>query len=309
MVDINWNAAYGFWLVAKHGSFADAARALPRGSVQALHKRVRGLEAKSNLSLGLLRSRGVKGVRLTDAGKRLYEYLDLVFRDFDRLTSDLREETSGKLEIAATSFVANNYLQKLITTFCTQYSDVSIHLNVCETPEVMALVGNGRADVGICSPLSAVPGTVAVMACPMLFQLLVPADRNYPQHFTSWREVVQFPLILPERTSALRQGFEALMRKEGLATVIQIKAELTTPELSLEATRAGLGLALVAIGPRFPHRPARIICLNPPPGLPRLNLAVLYEKDAYIPKYMNAFIQTVVSVMSPMTHDDKDRGG
>lgn len=307
MADINWNAVYGFWLVGKHGSFASAARALPRGSVQALHKRVRELEAKDNLGLGLLRSRGMKGVRLTEAGKRLYEHLDLVFRDFDRLTADLRGETSGKLEVAVTSFVANAYMGKLIVAFSAQCPDVSLHLSVCESPEVTAFVENGRVDVGICSTLSAPPGTVALVACPMLFQLLVPADRNYPRRFTSWREVVQFPLILPEKTSALRQAFDALVAKEGLTSMIQIKADLTTPELSLEAARAGLGLAIVAIGPQFPRNPAGIMRLKPPPGLPLLNLSILYGENDYIPKYVNTFIQTAISVMSRRRPGDRPR--
>lgn len=301
MVDINWNAAYGFWLVARHGSFANAARALPSGSVQALHKRVRRLEAKETLDLHLLRSRGVKGVRLTEAGKRLYEYLDLVFRDFDKLTSELRGEASGSLGVAATSFVANNYLEKIIAAFSPQHPNISVHLHVCDTPEVMAFVENGRTDLGICSPLSPVPGAVVVPVVPMLFQLLVPADRKRRRRVTTWREVVQFPLILPEKTSVLYQAFDELMRKEGLDTAIQIKAELTTPELSLEAVRAGLGVAIVAIGPRFPRNPAGVIRLNPPPGLPRLHLSVLYKKSSYIPKYMNEFVQTVASVMSGMT--------
>ena len=55
---------YGFWLVAEHHSFAHAARALPFGSTQALHKRVRTLENRENLNMRLLRSRGVKGVSI-----------------------------------------------------------------------------------------------------------------------------------------------------------------------------------------------------------------------------------------------------
>jgi DNA-binding transcriptional LysR family regulator len=100
MPDINWNAVYGFWLVAEHGSFAAAARSLPRGSVQALQKRVRGLEKKHNLNLRLLRSRGAKGVELTEAGRRLYELLNPVFESFDALAGELRDEASGPLTVA-----------------------------------------------------------------------------------------------------------------------------------------------------------------------------------------------------------------
>jgi DNA-binding transcriptional LysR family regulator len=80
MVDINWNAVYGFWLVSKYGSFAEAARALPRGTVQGLNKRVRQLESEQNLNLKPFRSRGIKGVELTESGRRLVALVDPVYR-------------------------------------------------------------------------------------------------------------------------------------------------------------------------------------------------------------------------------------
>src|SRR5579872_5078812 len=104
MHNINWNAVYGFCLVSEHHSFAHAARALPFGSIQALHKRVRTLESKENLNLKLLRSRGVKGIELTEAGQRVFQLVAPVFRDFERLTAELRGEDSGSLHIAATAF-------------------------------------------------------------------------------------------------------------------------------------------------------------------------------------------------------------
>ena len=297
MPDINWNAAYGFWLVAKHGSFAEAARALPRGSIQALHKRVRGLETKNNLDLHLLKSRGVKGVQLTEAGQRLYECLNQVFRDFDNLASDLRAEASGTLHVAATAFVAENYVSGIIAAFSPRFPDVSIHLRVCAPPEVMFQVENGRADIGICAPFGPLPAVTAARACPMRLELLVPSGSSKAP-FASWEQIVKFPLILPEKTSVVRQAFDELMRKRGLESRVRVKAELTTPDLSLEAVRAGLGVAVVAAGPRFPAHPAGILRLNLPPGLPRLHLSVVTGKNHYTPSYMAAFLTAAVSTMS-----------
>ena len=108
--DVNWNAVYSFWLVAQCGSFAEASRRLPSGTIQGLHKRVRQLEGESGLRLRLLKSRGVKGVELTEAGRQLQQLVNPVFCSFDQLTAELRGELTGTLRVATTALGAFNYI-------------------------------------------------------------------------------------------------------------------------------------------------------------------------------------------------------
>jgi DNA-binding transcriptional LysR family regulator len=298
MPDINWNALYGFWLTAEHRSFADASRDLPRGSAQALHKRVRALEGQENLNLKLLRSRGVKGVELTEAGRRVYELVDPVFRDFDRLIAELRGEGGGRLEIAATAFSSNHYVPAMIAAFGPMFPQVSVHLQMCESAEVIGLVESGAVDFGICAPFSGKPDGSEVKASTSLrTEIIAPLRHPLAGKSFQWADVVREPLVLPTRTSVLRQAFDELMRRENLSARVRVRAELTTPELSVEAVRAGFGIALIAVGPRLGKDLHGLWRTSPPPGLPNLEVGISCRTDRYLPRYMQCFLAIATEVL------------
>jgi DNA-binding transcriptional LysR family regulator len=295
--NINWNAVYGFWLVSEYGSFARAARALPCGTVQALHRRVRTLEKKENLNLRLLRSRGVKGVELTEAGRRLFELLSPVYRDFGRVAAELRGEDTGSLHIAATAFASNHYVGDIISRFSPQFPKVSIHFYLREPVDnIIDLVQSGRVDFGICAPTTSLADCELKASIPLRFKLFLPRGHRLCNGVASWRELLREPVILPEQELILRKAFDDLMERENLSNYVQLRAELTTCEVALDAVRAGLGIALAAMGPRVFAALRRVVPVDPPPGLPKLSLALLCKKDRHLSRYMQRFIDTTAEV-------------
>ena len=307
MKQINWNALYSFWLVAQHRSFTDAARTLPFGSVQALQKRVRTLENPENLNLRLLRSRGTRGVELTESGRRILSLIAPVFSDFHRLADELRGEDSGPLHICSTVFSSMHYLPDLVSAFSPKFPNVSVHVSLGEEAYVIGMLESSQADFGICSPF-ALPGNCEVKASiPMQVEIVVPSGHRLSRGVASWTDLLLEPLVLPERSSVVRRAFEVLMREKNLSGKIRINAELTTPELSLEAVRAGLGVALLVVGPRLNFRDvARAV---PPPGLPALRLCLLCRRDRYLSNYMRCFAEVAVSVfqMAPQSLQKQTR--
>jgi DNA-binding transcriptional LysR family regulator len=297
MPDINWNAVYGFWLVAEHGSFAAAARSLPRGSVQALQKRVRGLEKKHNLNLRLLRSRGAKGVELTEAGRRLYELLNPVFESFDALAGELRDEASGPLTVAMSTYASANYRAELLERFHGQYPAVTV--KVLERPlvEVVALVEAGQADLGICSPPLG-PSTLRISGrVPIRFEILAPLHYPTERSRISWKELVREPLVVPERGSVMRQAFEELLARLQLDSELRVACEVSTAEAAVEAVHAGYGLALTPVGPRLAQHLTGLRRLRPPAGLPRIDVAILRRRDRYMPCYMQALFEAAIQIL------------
>jgi len=293
--DLNWNAVHGFWLVAEHRSFAAAARVLPRGSVQALHKRVRTLE--EHLNFRLLRSRGIKGVELTEAGHRVFELVSPVFRDFDRLTAELRGEDAGPLHVAATEFACHNFLPEILARFGPLFPRVSIHVHMRTTADVLAMVESGRTDFGICSPPASLGNCVAKVEAPLPSAVLIPRRHRLRGGIRSWADLVEEPLILPERDSLLRTAFDQLMERKKLSRGLRLKAELSAPGLCAEAVRAGLGIALVSVGPRLRGDLHGLSLLDPPSGLREMCLAVVCQTNRYLPKYMQHFLETAAQVM------------
>jgi DNA-binding transcriptional LysR family regulator len=260
MLDINWNALYGFWLIAVHGSYAEAARVCPAELYKLCISAYAPWRAPKISTFVLFLSKGVKGIELTEAGTRLCQLLDPIFRDLDRIVAELRGEDCGSLHLACTGFSSYNYVPDIIVGFGPKYPRASVHLHMCEAPEVIRLVQFGLVDFGICSGEST--GLEIKARTTVRYAVVMPRGHRLEASPISWAHLAREPLILPERTG-LRLAFDDLVRRNGLASRVQLKAEMTLPEVSLEAVRAGMGVALMAIGPRMipslrglVHRPA-----------------------------------------------------
>ena len=296
MTDINWNSIHGFWLVAESHSFAAASRILQRGSTQALHKRVRKLE--EDLKLRLLRSRGTKGVELTEGGRRLFELVSPIFKDIDRLTAELRGEDSGPLHVAASNFSAHDFVPEILSAFCPMFPNVSVHLHMHEPQEVVALAESGRVDFGVCAFLTRLEKCAVKAEAPLPLAILVPKGHRFCKGIPSWREFVEERLILPEPGTLIRRNFDDLMNRQKLYGRLRVNAEFTsTSDISAGAVRAGLGVALVAVGPGAGFHYRGVVRVDPPPGLAAVKLSVICRRDRYLPRYMRSFLDSAKAIL------------
>jgi len=65
-------------------------------------------------------------VDLTPAGRALYRIVDPLFRDFDRIAAELREENEGPLTIAASEYCCHNYVPDIVARYCRDFPKVSM---------------------------------------------------------------------------------------------------------------------------------------------------------------------------------------
>jgi DNA-binding transcriptional LysR family regulator len=288
---INYNALYGFWLVAEHGSFAAAARNLPWGSVQSLHKRVRQLESKENLDLMLFKSRGVRGTELTECGRRLHDFLNPVFKSLDVLLAELRGEDRGRLAVAMTSYIVQNYAEHLLGEFRSAFPNVALRLYTGDAAAVVSMVEAGYADFGICPPLTSAKRLLVGARAPIRFEILASPDWRLEKRPVTWKKLVEKPFVVTDRSSMTRQALEQLLRRQNLLSKLHIAAEVSNLDLMIDAVRAGFGIALFPVGPRTAGDLQGLSRRNPPPGVPRIDNAVLWRSDVYLPRYMRGFAQ------------------
>lgn len=301
MVDTNWNAIYGFWLVAEQGSFRKAAEALPRGSVQALHKRVRQLEHSDNLNVKLLRSRGVKGVELTEAGHRLHRLLNSVFRPFDEVVSELRADDIGNLSIGLSNYASFNYLPSILPEFHKRFPRVSVRLRLGETDDVLAMLERAEGDLGICSPPERYHSLVIKAWRRMPLALLALPNHRLTRERITWESLLEEPIIIFDRTTSLRHSLETLLTRLGIFAKLHVSAEVSRVDLAVAAVRAGMGVAIVPMGPEYRKLIAGLQELPPPKGLPEIGQAILYREDRHVPCYMKAFVTIASRVMAKGT--------
>jgi LysR family nitrogen assimilation transcriptional regulator len=299
MSDLNWNAVYGFWLVARHGSFTAAARALPRGSVQALHKRIRRLESPENLALRLLKSRGVKGVELTEAGRRLYEHADGMFQSFQTLVEELRGEEGGPLAVGVTSFVSASFLPAILNSYYPAFPQVALRVVVRDSSiDVFRLVEERQVDFAICSPPQVSKRLHASVSVPLRVELISRQGEWHARDDLSWERIVSEPLVLLDRSNLVREAFEAILYRKGILSRLRIGAEVSNPELALEAVKAGYGSAIIPVGPKLLSGVPGIDRRPLPAGLTQFRICILHSSFGYLPRYAREFLKACERALS-----------
>ncbi|HDR9483160.1 TPA: LysR family transcriptional regulator [Burkholderia aenigmatica] len=129
-----------FNLVARHGSFGEAARAADRPKAT-LSRRVAELE--NSLSLRLF-ERGSRGVTLTQEGRALYERTGVLLAELADSASAIAarsERPRGRLRISAPMLFSQFAMGRLVATFALKYPDVRLEVTTEDRPVDMVEEG------------------------------------------------------------------------------------------------------------------------------------------------------------------------
>ncbi|CAB3725060.1 HTH-type transcriptional regulator DmlR [Paraburkholderia phenoliruptrix] len=122
-----------FNLVARHGSFGEAARSTERPKAT-LSRRVSELES----SLGLrLFERGPRGLKLTQEGRALYERTGALLTELAESAAAIAsgsEEPRGRLRISAPALFSQLAMGKLVATFALKYPEIRLEVTTEDRP-------------------------------------------------------------------------------------------------------------------------------------------------------------------------------
>jgi DNA-binding transcriptional LysR family regulator len=129
-----------FNLVARHGSFGEAARAAERPKAT-LSRRVSELES----SLGLrLFERGSRGLKLTQEGRALYERTGTLLAELTESAAAIAsgsEQPRGRLRISAPALFSQMAMGKLVATFVLRYPEIRVEVTTEDRPVDMVEEG------------------------------------------------------------------------------------------------------------------------------------------------------------------------
>ncbi|CAJ0696518.1 LysR family transcriptional regulator [Ralstonia holmesii] len=116
-----------FNLVARHGSFGEAARATGRPKAT-LSRRVSELEGSLDLRLF---ERGPRGLKLTQEGHALYERTGALLTEIAESAAAIAsgsERPRGRLRISAPMLFSQIAMGKLVATFALKYPEVQLEV-------------------------------------------------------------------------------------------------------------------------------------------------------------------------------------
>ena len=233
------NALRYFLEVAQYGSIRVAAEKL-NVAPSAISRHVQNMEQELGLPLF---ERNARGVTLTEAGELYLQHARTVFLDRERVRleiDDLKGLRRGHIRISTIDGIVAGPLSNATSSFRKLHPGVTIQLRSTGTEMVTKAVREGEADVGIAYQPTPVDGiNIAVRIPDPLLLVVSPGHPLAKRSVVDVREVLDFPLALPEATFGIRKLINAACRSERIA----LKPDLETN--SIEALR---GFALSEAG-------------------------------------------------------------
>ncbi len=138
-----------FQMIVNYGSFMRAAEALNYAQ-STVTMQIQKLE--SDLGVQLI-ERGKK-IKLTEAGRMLYEQSLHIVKDMEQLQENmenLQRGTAGDIRIGVTEPTASYRLPEILKRFLTHYPHIRVSVEFGNTPTLSELILQGDVDIALCS--------------------------------------------------------------------------------------------------------------------------------------------------------------
>lgn len=221
---------------------AGAARAAL--ALAAASTRIRAMEEELGAPL-LVRSR--QGVTPTDAGRTLLRHARALLAQSARMREDLGAYAgglSGEVRLLANTNALTEFLPEALSSFLADHRQVSVDLEERLSDEIVGLVAEGAADIGI------VAGTVDVGALATYpfrsdrFVVVTAADHPLARRGkVAFAEVLACEFVGLERSSSLQRFLAARAAREGRA--LKLRVQLRSFDAVCRLVECGVGVGVV----------------------------------------------------------------
>jgi DNA-binding transcriptional LysR family regulator len=228
--------------VAEAGSItAGAARS--HLALAAASTRIRGLEIDVGAPL-LVRSRS--GVTLTPAGHTLLAHARRLLADADALAEDLRPfgaGLAGEVRLLSNTNAITEFLPEALATFLAANPGVSVDLEERLSDEIVGLVAEGAADIGI---VAATVDLGALQTFPFRTDrfVLVAAEGRFspPKARVYFHEVLGEDFVGLDRSSALQRFLAGKAALSG--RTLRLRVQVRSFDAVCRLVEAGVGIGV-----------------------------------------------------------------
>ncbi len=231
-----------FLAAADRGSFRRAAETLFL-SQPSLSARVHALEVE--LGVPLFHRMG-RGVRLTDWGRAFRPYTERAIealRQGREAIDTTRGASGGVLQIASARAIGTYTLPSILDRFRRKYPDIKVHISVGRSSDVLRMVADEEAQVGLCRVLTD-PEVLTIHLYDE--DICLVTAPNHPFALggeASIYDVAREPLILYDRDSTYFVLIGQVCREAGISPRVEMTLD------SIEATKhmveLGIGISFL----------------------------------------------------------------
>lgn len=303
-----------FVAVAELGSFSKAAVILNIAQ-PALSRQVRLLE--TDLHVTLLMRNG-RGVVLTEAGKRLFDHSVGILQLVSRTREDIeasRDEPAGRIVVGLPPSMGRLLTLPLVEGFRRSLPKARLAIVEGLSAHLAEWISTGRVDIGLLHNPEPQPALEVTPVLEEPLGLVSPAEKRggkagkgagkkvSRRDTATLAELTRLPLILPERSHAMRKLLETQAALSGHK--LNVALEISSVQSILDLVRAGHGHALLTPSALAASGDAAAFRLRPlvePRLTSTLCLAVSAHKPA-TPLSKHVFRMLRELVLAAVTHN------
>jgi DNA-binding transcriptional LysR family regulator len=164
--------------------------------------------------------RRAQGMTLTPAGEILQEKFEGMMREFSRVKSHiaaLQNIQAGTVDIYCFQTAIQSFVAPVLHRFHAQYPNVAFNVKVSSTDQAIEALNNRAAEVGlILNPPAREAITSTEVFRDPIVAAVAPTHPLARRKILSLRELVEFPLVLFEKSFGLRQQIDRMFDRHAL---------------------------------------------------------------------------------------------
>lgn len=241
---MNLNQLEYFVHTAEMGSLSKAAIVLNIAQ-SALSRQIRLLEADLHITLLL---RNGRGVVLTEAGKRLFDHSIAILQLVSRVREDIdatRDEPVGRVVVGLPPTMGRMLTLPLVEGFKRVLPKARLAIVEGLSTHLAEWVSTGRVDIGLLhNPESQASLEIIPVLQEPLVLVSLAGSKVGKDATINFEDLVNYPLIMPERAHAIRKLIETQAALTGLK--LQVAWEISSVRSILDLVRAGHGHAVLS---------------------------------------------------------------
>lgn len=245
---MDFNQLNTFVTVVEAGSFSRAGEKLFL-SQPTVTTQIKLLEQE--LSQQLL-TRSTNGIRVTEAGKKLFDYAKRALRERETILSEFGQDTAGvqTINVAASSIPGQYVLPQVIGAFHKKSPQVRIRLTICNSAKVCQALLERTADIGMggsdsfqgdCDYLPVVDDPLVVVTPDQEPYKQLPANQAFSEKLLK-----AAPFVIREEGSGSRREFEKWLHSHTNSQGVNIAAIINDNQAIKKTVVAGTGISVMS---------------------------------------------------------------
>ncbi|MEO6409888.1 MAG: CysB family HTH-type transcriptional regulator, partial [Burkholderiaceae bacterium] len=260
------------------------------------------LELEGELGIDIFARHGKRLRRVTEPGQQVLKSIEVIMREvgnLKRIGEEFSKQDEGRLSIATTHSQARYFLPGPITQLRKRYPKVSIGLHQGAPDQVVRMLLEEVADVGLATEaLHDVEGLVSLPCYEWQHALVMPVGHPLATlERVSLEDLAQHPLVSYHPSFSGRTRVDQAFATRGLAPDVVLEA--IDADVIKTYVRLGLGVGIVAEMAVRDDPPGGDLVSRPLGHLFGQNVArIAFKRGAYLRNFVYTFAEMMSDRLS-----------